>query len=129
MRTVRTPTRSSSPAGRGSADEALDIFASRFVSPVFFSEGGGSVSSQTGAADAFMALSLALAPDASPRIVLAVEPGIPDAGRLADDLAALSQRLSPARLAGLRIYEFPSREEGDKGSAGRRLKAVAAIRA
>ena len=76
-----------------------------------------------------MALSLALAPDASPRIVLAVEPGIPDAGRLADDLAALSQRLSPARLAGLRIYEFPSREEGDKGSAGRRLKAVAAIRA
>ena len=107
---------------------ALELFASRFASPGDCPRGAFALSSLTGAADAFLALTLAsgdspLAGRDSPRIVLAVTPGLPDADRLTDDLRLLTAR-TPTR-----ILEFPPLVAGDKASLGTRLKTVAALKA
>jgi len=102
--------------------DALRLFASRFAPPALKAGGAVSVSSLTGAADAFAALAMANRPG-HPRMVLAVTPGIPDAERLADDLGIL------ARAAATRILEFPPLLDGDKSALGTRLKTLAAIRA
>ena len=100
---------------------ALELFASRFAPPGDSPRGAFALSSLTGAADAFLAL--ALASGDSPRIVLAVTPGLPDADRLTDDLRLLTAR-TPTR-----ILEFPPLVAGDKSSLGTRLKTVAALKA
>ena len=100
---------------------ALELFASHFASPGDCPRGAFALSSLTGAADAFLAL--ALASGDSPRIVLAVTPGLPDADRLTDDLRLLTAR-TPTR-----ILEFPPLVAGDKSSLGTRLKTVAALKA
>lgn len=100
---------------------ALELFASRFAPPGDSPRGAFALSSLTGAADAFLAL--ALASRDSPRIVLAVTPGLPDADRLTDDLRLLTAR-TPTR-----ILEFPPLVAGDKSSLGTRLKTVAALKA
>ena len=100
---------------------ALELFASRFAPSGGRPRGAFALSSLTGAADAFLAL--ALASGDSPRIVLAVTPGLPDADRLTDDLRLLTAR-TPTR-----ILEFPPLVAGDKSSLGTRLKTVAALKA
>ena len=100
---------------------ALELFASRFAPPGDSPRGAFALSSLTGAADAFLALTLASGD--SPRIVLAVTPGLPDADRLTDDLRLLTAR-TPTR-----ILEFPPLVAGDKASLGTRLKTVAALKA
>ena len=100
---------------------ALELFASRFAPPGGRPRGAFALSSLTGAADAFLAL--ALASRDSPRSVLAVTPGRPDADRLTDDLRLLTAR-TPTR-----ILEFPPLVAGDKSFLGTRLKTVAALKA
>ncbi len=100
--------------------DAIRHFSSLFT-PRGDSAGAWSVSSLTGAADAFAALALTEGPP--PRVVLAVTPGIPDADRLADDLRILTAK-TPHR-----ILEFPPMLDGDKAALGTRLKTIAALRA
>ena len=113
--------------------DALSIFASFFTPPEKFSEGSGSFSlcipSLTGAADAFLALALA-AKATSPRLVLAITPGLPDADRLTDDLKTLTgSKALGAEAYQTRILEFPPLLDGEKASLGTRLKTIAAVKA
>lgn len=98
---------------------AVGTFASRFTPPGPKSGGAVSISSLTGSADAFLALSLSH----GARLVLAVTPGIPCADRLVDDLMVLTAK-DPTR-----ILEFPTLVQGDKASLGTRLKTIAALKA
>ena len=126
--------------------DALELFASRFAPPrSAFGGVEGSVPaicipSLTGAADAFLAL--AIATDnigekhndgkCTPRIVLAVTPGLPDADRLADDLRVLTAQRSETsghNAYQTRILEFPPLLGDDKSSLGVRLKTTAALKA
>ena len=126
--------------------DALELFASRFTPPGSVPGGfSGStpaicIPSLTGAADAFLALTMATStvdkkPNGAkhpPRIVLAVTPGLPDADRLADDLRVLtSQRpeKSGTNAYQTRILEFPPLLGDDKSSLGVRLKTLAALKA
>ena len=126
--------------------DALEIFASRFTPPGSVPGGmPGSVPaicipSLTGASDAFLAVTMAtgaafgksVAKKRSPRIVLAVTPGLPDADRLADDLRALtSQQPEGSNTSAFqtRILEFPPLLGDDKSSLGVRLKTIAALKA
>ena len=134
--------------------DALEIFASRFTPPgsvpgglpgsVPISQPGSvpaiCIPSLTGASDAFLAVTMATgavfgksgAKERSPRIVLAVTPGLPDADRLADDIRVLtSQQPKGNNLRDFqtRILEFPPLLGDDKSSLGVRLKAIAALKA
>ena len=120
--------------------DALELFASRFTPPGKFPGGPLAsvpaicIPSLTGAADAFLALSMATgAIGDKPRIVLAITPGLPDADRLADDLRALTsspQGSDSAQSAyQTRILEFPPLLSDDKSSLGVRLKTLAALKA
>ena len=113
--------------------DALSLFASFFAPPEKFSEADGSFSlcipSLTGSADAFLALTLA-AKSGSPRLVLAITPGLPDADRLADDLKTLTgSKALGAEAYQTRILQFPPLLEGEKASLGTRLKTIAAVKA
>lgn len=103
--------------------DALEIFASKFTPPVEKSGRMGSfcIPSLTGAADAFLALTLAQS--SVPRVILAITPGIPDADRLTDDLKILSAQTP------VRILEFPPKFGEDKSTLGNRLKTIAALKA
>ncbi len=127
--------------------DALELFASRFAPPV---SGAGGVAnsapqlcipSLTGAADAFLALAMAIdaaggkpAAEREPRIVLAVTPGLPDADRLADDLKIVASQ-PPKKNSNAtgpyqtRILEFPPLLSDDKSALGVRLKTLAALKA
>ncbi len=107
--------------------DAIGRFSSLFTPGGTFA-GARSVSSLTGAADAFAALALTeLMPTQGcvgpQRVVLAVTPGLPDADRLTDDLRLLTAKTSH------RILEFPPPLDGDKSALGTRLKTIAALRA
>ena len=127
--------------------DALELFASRFAPPV--SSAGGMadsapqicIPSLTGAADAFLALTMAIdaaggkpAAEREPRIVLAVTPGLPDADRLADDLKIVASQ-PPKKNSNAtgpyqtRILEFPPLLSDDKSALGVRLKTLAALKA
>ena len=108
-------------------EKALQMFATRFSPPRGWRGGAYCVSSLTGSAHAFAALSLA---QPEPRIVVAVTPGLPDADRLSDDLRLLVNSAKPGSAAfTTRILEFPPLLDGDKSLLGTRLKTLAAIRA
>ena len=113
-------------------NDAIELFASRFAPPCLAAGGEACVPSATGAADAFMALAMS-AGAASPRVVMAVVPGLPDADRLADDLRILTGRPSgkdsKTSAFSTRILEFPPVLDGDKSALGTRLKTIAALRA
>ena len=96
--------------------DAIKLFASHFTPPGLSAGGAVAISSLTGGADAFAALSLA---ENGTRVVLAVTPGLPDADRLADDL----------RLLSASVLEFPPPLDGDRTALGARLKTIAALRA
>ena len=118
-------------------NDALSIFASHFTPPRGKSGEAQSlcIPSLTGSADAFLALTLTQTlengrparsngQDArSPKVVLAITPGLPDADRLADDLRFLSAKLPT------RILEFPPLLDGDRTALGLRLKTIAALKA
>jgi len=108
-------------------EKALQMFATRFSPPRALRGGAYCVSSLTGSAAAFAALSLALD---GPRAVLAVTPGLPDADRLSDDLRLLAKSAAPGSPPfAARILEFPPLLDGDKSLLGTRLKTLAALRA
>ena len=110
-------------------ENALNLFASRFTPPAIAAGGAVSVSSFTGAADAFAALSLAMpTKDGATSITLAITPGIPDADRLASDLRIICGTSEHGAYQ-VRILEFPPRLDDDKASLGTRLKTIAALRA
>ena len=98
--------------------DALETFASLSI-PRFKADGAVAISSLTGAADAFLALSLSR-PN---RTVLAVTPGIPHADRLTEDLRIL------ADTGKARILEFPPLVEDDKSALALRIRTIAAMRA
>ena len=98
--------------------DALEAFASLSI-PRFKADGAVAISSLTGAADAFLALSLSR----PSRTVLAVTPGIPHADRLTEDLRIL------ADAGKARILEFPPLVEGDKSALALRIRTMAAMRA
>ncbi len=80
------------------------------------------LSSFTGAAAAFAAISLARnVPAHAVPLILMVTPGLPEADRLTDDLEAL------AAAVGVRVLEFPPVLEGDVSATAARLKASAAL--
>ena len=99
--------------------DARELFASYFTLPG--ANPGGERSfctpSLTGAADAFLALTLT-----RNGLVLAVTPGLPDADRLADDL----RLIAPPET---RILDFPPPLDGDRTALGARLKTIAALKA
>lgn len=109
-------------------DDALKVFASRLSHPAFFSGGSVGLTSLTGSADAFTALSLAAG--VKPRVVVAITEGIPAADRLFDDLnlIAATRDIAPSAYQ-VRIAEFPSLVQGDKSSLGIRSKTLAALKA
>ena len=109
-------------------DDALKVFASRLSHPAFSSGGSVGLSSLTGSADAFLALSLAAV--SPPRVVVAVTEGLPAADRLFDDLTLLasSRDIAPSAYQ-VRIAEFPPLVQGDKSSLGTRSKTLAALKA
>jgi transcription-repair coupling factor (superfamily II helicase) len=100
-------------------DDALKLFASRFAPPSPKEGGAVCISSLTGSADAFLALSVTT----GEKLVLAVTPGLPDADRLADDLRILTSK-HPTR-----ILEFPPTASDDRNALGIRLKTLAAVKA
>ena len=112
--------------------DALSSFASHFTPPGGLVGGATSLClpSLTGAANAFLALTLARRSQGSgirDQVVIAVTPGLPDADRLADDLKILTaQPLNPYTT---RILEFPPKLDGDKSALGTRLKTIAALKA
>ena len=124
--------------------EALELFASLFRPQGTVPSGQGgpvpsaqgpvptlSIPSLTGAADAFLAATLAR----SARVVLAVTPGLPEADRLVDDLRVLekasgtSERGTGNGEQETRILELPPLIDNDKGALGLRLKTLAALKA
>ena len=98
--------------------DALTAFASMFTPPGGKSRGSVAVPSLTGAADAFLAATLA-----DSRIALAVVAGMPESDRLIADLKLVSEG------SGIRILEFPPPVDGDKAALGLRIRTVAALRA
>ena len=102
---------------------ALDLFASRFIPLADSVRGCVSTPPLPGSSKAFAAIALsgALSPDRPPRIVLAATPGIPDAERLADDIASLE------RHSGCKAIEFPPELGDDKSVLGCRLKTLATV--
>lgn len=108
--------------------DALDIFASRLLHPTLISGGNVGLSSLTGSAGAFVALSLATKP--LPRVVIAITEGLPAADRLFNDLTLLSRCRDFAQSAyQVRIAEFPPMIQGDKSSLGTRAKTLSALKA
>ena len=108
-------------------EKALQMFATRFAPPGAMRCGAYCVSSLTGSAPAFAALSLALE---GPRAVVVVATGLPDADRISDDLRLLVKSAQPGSpLFATRVLEFPPLLDGDKSLLGTRLKTLAAIRA
>jgi transcription-repair coupling factor (superfamily II helicase) len=106
--------------------KALETFFSDVDGAGGVSDGQISVSSLSGASDAFLALYLANRNKEN--IVLAVTSGIPDADRLAGDLELLcSDKSSP--FYSTRILELPVRIDSEFSSIGLRLKTLSAIRA
>lgn len=101
------------------ADEALGLFAERFFSSVPPGTADAAVPSATGASAAFLAL--ALARRGGPRAVLAVAPGMPDADRLAADVAELLPQ-------DVELCEFPGGAADDRSAAGCRAKTAASLR-
>lgn len=117
--------------GNSGMNSALDLFSSKFSPPAPKSAGALCISSLTGSADAFAALSLALSGKDrgnGGKIVLAITSGIPDADRLAGDLRILTGSKEQSAYP-VRILEFPPRLDDDKSSLGIRLKTVAALKA
>jgi len=112
-------------------NDAIELFASRFDPPCLKTGGEVCISSLTGSADAFAALTLA-SKGATPSVVLAITPGLPDADRLADDLRLLTGkpmgRDPKITSFSTRILEFPPILDGDKSALGTRLKTIAALR-
>ena len=107
---------------------ALELFSASFTPPCLERGGSVSISSLTGAADAFLALSLAARP--TPRIVLAVTDGIPAAESLYADLKILTDGKELGREGyATRVHLFPPSVADDKSALGLRLKTIAAIRA
>ena len=114
--------------------DALKQFAAFFTPPGIPPGGRLSIPSLTGAADAFLALTLAQ--PAHP--VLVVTPGLPEADRLTDDLLFLTNKGDSPQQNGVRpssdgtksarILEFPAIFDGDKGALGQRLKTLAALK-
>jgi len=102
--------------------ENCDIFDDfrKYLAPGPDKTGACHISPFAGASDAFAAISLA-----RDGIVLAITPGLPQADRLLDDLLAIGDRFPPSDRA--RILDFPPVNQDDKGTAGRRNKAIAAI--
>ena len=125
---------------------AVELFASRFTPPVSAVGGAGGtvpsicIPSLTGAADAFLALAMAVgavgdghrANERRPRVVLAVTPGLPDSDRLADDLRLIASQPGEDASAPsphqARILEFPPPLGDDKSALGLRFKALAALK-
>ena len=104
---------------------ALEIFRASFAA-----DGPAvAIPALTGSSDAFLALTLALGREkpAKPALVLAVTSGIPDAERLADDLAILAGD-SGSDAYSVRVLEFPPLVAGDRASLGARAKTLAVIR-
>ena len=107
---------------------ALELFSASFTPHCLERGGSVSISSLTGAADAFLALSLAARP--TPRIVLAVTDGIPAAESLFADLKILTNGKELGREGyATRVHLFPPSVADDKSALGLRLKTIAAIRA
>ena len=111
--------------------DALKIFASRFTPPPQNRKGISPFSfcipSLTGAADAFLALSLAIRNGS--RLVLVVTPGLPEADRLVDDLDLLTRDKTLGSAAySTRVLEFPPLLDGDRSSLGVRLKTISALK-
>ena len=98
--------------------DALKAFASLFTPPGGKSGGSVSVPSLTGAADAFLAATLA-----DGRVALAVVPGMPESDRLVADLKTVAGENE------IRVLEFPPPVCGDKSALGLRIKTIAALRA
>ena len=98
--------------------DALKAFASLFSPPGGKSRGSVAVSSLTGAADAFLAATLA-----DNRLALAVVAGMPELDRLIADLKLITEG------SGIRILEFPPPVDGDKAALGLRIRTVAALHA
>ena len=108
--------------------EALEIFSRLFSPPRLPAKGSLSMASLVGAADAFLAATLATKADLvdgcdAPRVVLALTPGLPEADRLADDLQLITAKTP------IRVLEFPPLLEGERSSLGTRLKTLAALKA
>ena len=113
--------------------DALSRFASSFIPPGVSSAGAELFSicipTLTGAADAFLALTLAL-DSQTDKVVLAVVDGLPAADRLADDLRVLTDDKTLGENSHqVRILEFPPLLGGDKSALGTRLKTIAALKA
>lgn len=110
--------------------DVLEIFASRCRFDALAATGSVSLPSQTGSADAFLAMALSGAAGGEERVVVAVTPGLPDADRLADDLATLGAAAEASAAAKrARVFEFPPALDGDKSALGARLKTIAALKA
>ncbi len=102
---------------------ALEKFTAAWSAslPLPLAEGDVAISSLTGSADAFLAAALSLE-DGTPRVILAITPGLPDAERLTDDLLLITERLD------CRVMNFPPLLEDDPTTLGSRLKVLAALR-
>ena len=100
----------------GGMKEALKLFMRAFSPPPVSRGGRLSLPSLVGAADAFLAASLALQDDSKPRVVLAVTDGLPEADRLLDDLRLVVQDTP------VDVLEFPLVLENDTSALGVRLK-------
>lgn len=108
--------------------DAVEVFASRLLHPVFNFGGAVGLPSLTGSADAFVALSLAAASPS--RVVVALTEGLPAADRLFDDLTLLagSRDVAPSAYQA-RIAEFPPLIPGEKSSLGARAKTLSQLKA
>mgnify|MGYP002521357695 FL=1 len=102
---------------------ALEKFAAQWSAalPCPLQDKSLAISSLTGSADAFLAVTLATRGEAPP-VVLALTPGLPEADRLTDDLRILTARTD------CRIRSFPPLLEDDRGTLGARLKTLSDLR-
>ena len=114
------------PAVVSDEEELKNAF--EFFRKALPTDGGAyALPSLTGSADVILAAALALGEGDRPRLALAVTPGIPDAERLADDLAVLTGvKDSPAYP--VRTLEFPPLLSDDRAALGKRLKTIAALK-
>ena len=104
--------------------DALKLFSESFQPPL--ETCSVCIPQQSGCANAFAALSLALNANGANRIVLAVTAGIPDAEQLLDDLKTLTQNIDSAKET--RILEFPPLLDGEKSALALRLKTASALK-
>lgn len=102
---------------------ALEIFSAAWSAclPRPLSEGAVAISSLTGAADAFLAAMLAQDGN-TPRVLLALTAGLPDAERLTDDLRLVTERLD------CHVMNFPPLLDDDAAALGARIKVLTALR-